>query len=262
MYDISTNDSFPPLCEIPDMSNDDPEPLLYRQLMAVKPSGMSPNKWLTEAGVNRSFFSDLRRSGNARTGTVEKLLELVGVTPSEFYGMSPPEASTEALAEERAARALPFRSDTELRDVPVVGTAMGADYELKVDGEMIFSEVTELSLGEVHDYARRPRALEGRKEVYVLTAVGDSMSPRFNPGDPAYVDPRATPRIGDDVVVYLRRAEGEDERVYSALLKEMVKSSRSHVELRQHNPGVNFTVDRKDIAHIHRIIPWRELTLF
>ncbi len=244
------------------MTMEEPEPLLYRQLMAVKPGGMTANKWLTEAGVNRSFFSDLRRSGNARMATVDKLLEIAGVTHAEFYGMAPPETSADAVASEAAARSLPFRADDERRDVPVVGTAMGADFELKVDGEMVFSEVIELALDEVHDYARRPKSLEGRKDVYVLTAVGDSMAPRFNPGDPAYVDPRATPRIGDDVVIYLRREEGDDERVYSALLKELVKSTRGYIELRQHNPAVTFTIDRKAIAQIHRIIPWRELTLF
>jgi len=262
MFEISTNDAQPELCENSYMTDEDAEPLLYRQLMAIKPAGLSPNKWLTEAGINRSFFSDLRRSGNARMATVAKLLEIAGVSQAEFYGLEAPETSAGAAAAEQVSRNLPFRADTEKRDIPVVGTAMGSDFELSHDGTMAFSEVTELSLDEVHDYARRPKALEGRKDVYVLMAVGESMSPRFNPGDPAYVDPRATPRIGDDVVVYLRREEGEEERVYSALLKELVRSTSTFVELRQHNPALTFTVERKAISQIHRIIPWRELTLF
>jgi phage repressor protein C with HTH and peptisase S24 domain len=88
------------------------------------------------------------------------------------------------------------------------------------------------------------------------------MAPRFHPGDPAYVDPRATPRIGDDVVVYLRKSEGDEDRVYSVLLKELARATSSFVELKQHKPNVVFTVPRKDIAMIHRIIPWRELTMF
>lgn len=262
MFAITESDLFQPMCEIADMTNEPTEPLLYRQLMAIKPLGMSNNKWLTQAGVNRSFFHDLKNRGRARTDIVDKLVEAVGVSPSEFYARNAPDVSPEAQQEEKVARSLPFLNEQEPRDIPILGTAMGTDFEITVDGELLFSEVTELDQGEVSDFARRPAALKGRKEVYGLYVTGESMAPRFRQGDPLYVDPKAQARIGDDVVLFLRKPEGDDERVYSVLIKELARSTSSFVELRQHNPALSFTVSRKDISAIHRVIPWRELTVF
>jgi len=259
---MTADDTGYQVCEIADMSGDDPEPLLYRQLMAVKPAAMTKNQWMVEAGVNRTFFNNLRKRGRARSDTIERLLDAIGVSPAQFYAMDGPSPTPAARESEVRSQQLPFRSETEKRDIPLIGTGMGADYEINVDGEMIFSEVTDLFLGEEPDHVRRPRALEGRSEVYALTVVGESMHPRYDPGDPVYVDPKATARIGDDVVVYLRRGEDDGERIYSVLIKRLDRSTSGFVELHQFKPAVTFTVSRSDIAKIHRIIPWREMTMF
>lgn len=251
------------LCDISDMQTPNDEPLLYRQLMAIKPEGWSPNQWLVESGVNRSFFTDLKKRGNANWSTIEKLVEAAGMTLAQFQALDAPEVDPESRRSEVASRRLPFRHEEELRDIPVLGTAMGADFEIGENGEMTFAEVTELFLNEEVDRVRRPRTLVGRKDVYALHIVGSSMEPRFEPGDPIYIDPRSTPRIGDDVAVYLRRPIGDDdEQVYSVLIKRLVRRTSTHIELRQFNPDLGFTVQTKAIARIERVIPFRELAAF
>lgn len=263
MFAIDENDVGMRLCEIADTMETPEEPLLYRQLMAAKPASLTPNQWLVQAGVNRSFFSNLRQRGRARNDIVEKLLEAIGITPAQFYAMSAPDASPESRAQEVSAKSLPFMAEGELRDVPVVGSALGADLEFEEDGRAVVAEVTDLFLGDVHDYARRPAALLKRRDVYAVTVVGSSMSDRWDPGDPVYVDPKTTPRIGDDVVVYLRQADGHDgERVHSVLIKRLQKRTASYLELLQLNPRLTFNVSTKDVAMIHRVIPYRELVLF
>jgi phage repressor protein C with HTH and peptisase S24 domain len=262
LFAISERDRLTGLCEIADMAENEDEPLLYRQLLAIKPMGLTRNQWLIDAGVNRSFFSDLKKRGRARSDIIDKVIEAAGMSPAQFYALNGPETSVEARKDEKIARQLPFMRDDEPRDVPVLGTAMGTDFEVNLDGHMVFSEVTELDLGEITDHAPRPPALRGRMEVYALIVSGESMSPRHRQGDGVYVDPKAQPRVGDDVVLYLRKPEGDGERVYSVLIKELVRSTSSFVELYQHTPNLTFTVTRSDIFAIHRVIPWRELMMF
>lgn len=263
MFAIDENDVGQRLCEIADNMENTDEPLLYRQLMAVKPKSLTPNQWLVQAGVNRSFFSNLRQRGRARNDIVEKLVEAIGLTPAQFYGMTAPDSSPETRAQEVRAQSLPFMAEGEMRDVPVVGSALGADLEFTEDGESIFAEVTDLFLDEVQDYARRPAALLNRRDVYAVSVVGSSMSDRWDPGDPVYVDPKTTPRLGDDVVVYLRQSDGADgERMHSVLIKRLQKRTAAYLELLQFNPRQTFHVPTKDVAMIHRVIPYRELVLF
>jgi phage repressor protein C with HTH and peptisase S24 domain len=262
---MDENDASVRLCENANtMGTPDEEPLLYRKLMAAKPVGMTPNRWLTEAGVNRSFFTTLKKRGNANWQTVEKLLTIAGLTPDEFAAMQSPATDRDSVEEERALQKLPFlRDDEERRDIPMLGTALGADFEVSDDGVPQFAEVTDLHLDEVVDHLRRPVSLKNRPHLYALSVVGASMSPRYEPGDPTYIDPKATPRIGDDVVVYLRKPEGEEgERVFSVLLKRLVKRTAAFIELEQFNPPVTFKLEAKSVARIDRVIPWREIAIF
>jgi hypothetical protein len=245
------------------MEETNKDPLLYRQLMAIKPGNMTPNAWMLQAGVSRSFLTDLRKRGNARQDSIRAMVEAAGHSMADFYAMPPIDASPEARADFLHSERLPFRAYDEPRDIPMLGTAMGADFQIGETGEMAFAETIDLNLDEVVDYLRRPLALRGRKDVYGFTTVGSSMSPRFEPGDPGYADPRQTPRIGDDVLVYLvkRDAEGEG-RIHSVLVKRLLKRTASYIELEQFNPAMSFPVPTANIAMIHRVIPMREMVLF
>jgi phage repressor protein C with HTH and peptisase S24 domain len=80
--------------------------------------------------------------------------------------------------------------------VPLLGTAYGGDWEDEI-------ELTELHLSEVLDNLARPPSLANDDEAYAIEIIGDSMFPRFKPGERAFVSPKAAVRPGDDVIVQL-----------------------------------------------------------
>ncbi|UYY60130.1 S24 family peptidase [Sphingomonas sp. S2-65] len=236
---------------------------LFDRLMAVKPDGLSMNAWATGAQVNRSIFADIKKRDAAHPDTVDKLLDFIGLTKAEFHAGVKQEQKEAPSAVVRAPR-LAFRGDDRPRDIPIVGTAECADIDFEADGGVsIPVETLELDMADVVDYARRPVSLDNRRDVYAIYFRGHSMAPRYEPGEIGYVDPMRPARPRDYVIVQLRRGEGEDaDRTVVAMAKRLVKQSASFIELEQFNPAATFRIDRKRVAHIHRIIPWDELVAF
>lgn len=145
-----------------------------------------------------------------------------------------------------------WRAPEQSAPVPLVGSALGGEWE----GMDEAIELTELHLGEVLDYLARPPSLSGDKGAYAVTIVGDSMAPRFEPGERAFVSPRDTVGIGDDVILQLKDVGGEGDladRITMVLIKRLVRRSTKFVEMRQFNPDTVFRVPTERIAAIHRV---------
>ncbi|HEY8593279.1 MAG TPA: S24 family peptidase [Sphingomicrobium sp.] len=233
------------------MAEAEPDNPVYAALMAVRPAGLSNNEWATRAGIHRSIFNGIRAHGNPTDRTIDRLLDAIGVSRAAFEerrtpvrtevrgtGMSPQEA--------RAAWSMP-----QAKAVPLLGTAFGGDWE-----ELEGVELTELNLSEVLDNLARPPSLANDEEAYAIEIVGDSMAPRFEPGEHAFVSPKAAVRPGDDVVVQLTDpdAEGDlERRVTMVLIKRLVKRSASFLELKQFNPDRTFRVPIARVRRIHRV---------
>jgi phage repressor protein C with HTH and peptisase S24 domain len=144
-----------------------------------------------------------------------------------------------------------------VKPVPLLGTALGGGWG---DAEI---EMTELRLGEILDRVSRPQSLLGDDAAYALEIVGDSMAPRFEPGERVFVSPKANVRPGDDVIVQLvdPRAELDlADAVTEVLIKRFVRRTAAFVELRQFNPDQTFQVPLNRIAKqggrlaIHRVM--------
>jgi hypothetical protein len=163
--------------------------------------------------------------------------ELVVKTEVKGTGMSPSEV--------RDAWAMAGN----VKPVPLLGTAMGGDWEGLADVEL-----TELRLSEVLDYLARPPSLAADPEAYAVEITGTSMNPRFEPGERAFVSPKSPVRIGDDVIVQLKQAhpEGSDftDTVTAVLIKRLVKRNAEYIELRQFNPDQTFRVPIGSIASV------------
>jgi SOS-response transcriptional repressor LexA len=238
----------------------DARPSLYDLLLAIKPDDLTPNSWASRAGVSRSWFTDVRNGANPRTDTLEKVLGAIGMTPAQFHDL---QADTGVRASiQGPSKALPFRGRSEPMDLPLMGTAQASDLEVKDDGTTVFVERMDLDMDNVVEMLRRPPTLAGRDDVYAISTLGTSMMPKFEDGDPAYVESRRQPRQGDYVVVQLARPEGQEGRVYLVLLKRLVRRTSDFIELEQLNPPLRFTVPLKDVHAIHRVKPWREIVFF
>lgn len=238
------------MCEIADAMASAPATSLYEALMAVKPDDLTPNAWAVRAGVNRNVFNDVRRRGTLKTDILQKLLGAVDVSFAQFdAGLHPVKTEVAGTGVSGAADVRREFFGEKPAQMPLLGTATGGEYG-DIDEDI---ELTELHLGEVLDYLAKPLSLARDKDAYALTIVGDSMAPRFKPGERVAVSPLASIAIGDDVIVQLRGMDGEDERVKMVLIKELVRRSASTVTLRQHNPARDFTVARGRVVSMHKV---------
>jgi SOS-response transcriptional repressor LexA len=227
---------------------------IHDDLMRFKPEGMSPNAWAMKAGVSRTVWADMRRHGNPSRRTLERLLSAAGSSLAEFEALriSGPAAADEGSRSSFQDRQGAPWGSAQLPNLPLIATEIAGEWGNP--GSRI--ELTKLRAGELVDRLPRPASLARDPSAYAITAVGDSMWPRFRPGRRLAVSPKAPVAIGDDVVVKLKGPEGAGagDGAVSALIKELVRRSSSGVELRQFNPDVRFEVPAADIAAIEKVI--------
>ena len=199
------------------------------------------------------MIRDIRRGKDPSGSRLSELARALETTSDYLVG------ATDAPAIGGAAPAPAIPAAEELpRDIPVYGTALGADASFwsEHDGEVAI-EQTDLNTGEVIDWYRRPPALRDRRDVYMLFTASDSMAPAYEAGRAIPVDPRRPPSIRDYVVVYLRA--GDDDSAAAVLIKRLVKRSASYIELEQFNPPAVFRLEARQFSAMHRVMPWDEV---
>ena len=226
------------------------DPPLYRDLLRLKPDGVTPNGWAVKAGVSRTVWSDMRRHGNPSRRTLEKLLVAANSSLAEFEALriGAPEGIATGPAPEGVgdARSLGWRG-APLSPIPHYRTSPAGDWE----GDVRPIEVTGFDPDSIQSHVDRPQSLAADREAYALTVIGDSMWPRFRPGRCLLVSPAAAVAVGDDVVLRLRQEGDGPARV---LIKEMTRRTSRFVELRQFNPDAVFRVDASQVASLHKVV--------
>ena len=135
--------------------------------------------------------------------------------------------------------------------MPVYGTGYCDDLEVTVDGNVAHIEQTLFEPSVVLHMITRPAALNGAKDAYGIYFHGSSMEPRFLQGEIGIVVTNPPPGPGDFVVVQLNDGNGDD--VVHVLVKQLVRVTSASVELRQFNPDMVFTFERRRITRMHRI---------
>lgn len=253
---------------------------LYDDLMRLMPPGWTENKWTVEAGINRVFFQDLRKGAEPKTSTLEKLLSAVDLSLTEFYALqSAGKLETRAAKASRLeAKSEPYRPApidliSSMRagpgiplDLPVFGTAEGAAEPVGDNGETILAQSMECTFDGAVEHRSRPPGLMGRRDVYGLYIVGDSMEPRTWSGELEIFDPVRPPSIGDFVAVYLRTARCEEgidhdgEATVRVLYKRLLRRGMNFIELEQYNPPLIFRIPTTHVAKMHRAMRKDELT--
>lgn len=219
-----------------------------------KARGLKQNDLADPLGIDVTQISRMER-GNASISVdrLQQIATILKVAPSDLL------SATAELPEPQPATSkvdgpTPTRGD---EDLPVWGTVLGAPRE--IDGEAI--EQTNLNSGETVHHVRRPAALDGREDAYCLYVQGHSMEPAHMSGDLVLVEAKRPPRIGDDVVVYLRAAGEEDDgaRARAVLIKRLARRTATHIELEQFNPAKTFRLDLPDIVRIDRVMRMADL---
>lgn len=98
----------------------------------------------------------------------------------------------------------------------------------------------------------RPDNLRGVAGAYAVYVKGDSMAPRYEPGEIVHVHPGKPVLRGSYVLV--QRNNPADESQPLAIIKRLVRQSGSKVTLGQLNPKKEFDVPAGDIVSIHKIV--------
>ncbi|MGB0748934.1 MAG: LexA family transcriptional regulator [Magnetospiraceae bacterium] len=133
-------------------------------------------------------------------------------------------------------------ADAMPRDIPVRGSAEGGDGE-------------HFEIGDVVDYARRPPGLRNVRNVYALYVTGESMVPRFEPGDLIFVHPDRPPSPGCDVVIQMH----DHTEIHRAMVKRLVRRNASALIVAQFNPAREITLDPREVQAVHRVLSTAEL---
>jgi len=225
------------------------ESQIYRDLMRFKPDGLSANAWAVKAGVSRTVWADMRRHGNPSRRTLEKLLAVAGSSLAEFEALRIGVGAGYAVSEASGVGESPARGwkASPPAQMPLLGSALAGEWGSAGSG----IELVEIRQRDCVGRVPRPASLAAGDEVYAITVVGDSMWPRFRPGRRVAISPRAPVAVGDDVLVILKKNSPGGGNL--ALLKELVRRTSTHLELRQFNPDATLNVSAADVEAIHKV---------
>lgn len=195
------------------------------------------------AGLGETYVRDALKRGRGKLENLFKVAAELGKSNEWLLG-----AVESGPVEMRGSATVTMKPNASRREpapsygppLDVLGVSRGGD-----DGKLVYN-------GQVIETIPRPPQLENVDEAYATYVVGDSMRPRFKPGEKVWVHPHRPPRQGDDVVVQLHpETEGEAPEGY---IKEFVKLTPTKLVLWQHNPGEEIELHRRLVKSVHVIV--------
>jgi phage repressor protein C with HTH and peptisase S24 domain len=101
------------------------------------------------------------------------------------------------------------------------------------------------------DFVDAPPKLIAISDAYAVYIVGDSMVPRFESGEVAYVNPNVQPHRDDYVVVQTSKDGGD---TIQGWVKRFISMDDRTLKVSQLNPSKILTFQRKNVIAVHRIV--------
>ncbi len=208
------------------------------QIKALREArGLSQQKLADMAGCGQGDIAKLE-TGAKRT-TVDWMVRLaphLGCEPKDLMPPAPGDAPLLRLPGGDVAIG-PRRQPTHPRDqrdlIPVRSAARGGEQEMFLhDGPI--------------DWVPRPYSLLNVREPYALYMVGESMLPRFRPGQLLYVNPHRPITAGYGAVITKKND--------AVMVKEFLRRTNRVIELRQYNPEEPIEIELDDVVEVHTIV--------
>lgn len=136
------------------------------------------------------------------------------------------------------------------RFIPSAGSELGRNNDLRIyaaaeggPGEMVVST-------DPIDIVQRPWYLRNVKDGYGVVIIGESMSPKFEPGDVVIVNPRLPP-IRNKPAIFIA---GEQTGGFTATIKLLIRETPAEWQVRQFNPRREFVLPKKIWTKALRIV--------
>lgn len=198
--------------------------------------GWSQKDLADRVGVSQVAIKKIESSQTRQSKFLPKIarvleLDLAEIDPSFHEGDEPAEQNA-PLPESKLL--LPGR------DFPIYAAAEGGPGEIIRSADPI-------------DWHPRPAPVAHVKNAYGLFVVGESMSPEFEPGDIALINPALPPLTGKPCIFY---AEMHGEA--RATIKRFVRANNQNWFVYQHNPPRGgpheFTLPRREWGICHRVL--------
>lgn len=146
-----------------------------------------------------------------------------------------------------AGEVLPVLSPIKVPiDVPVFGTVAASGFE---GGAFRLSS-------DIVEWAARPPGLMMVPDLYALEVRGDSMFPKFEPGDIIYVHPHRQYRPGDVVVIQEPDSDNGEPRSY---VKVFRKETDAQLIASQYNPPTELEFAKSSGFKVHKVMTNRDL---
>lgn len=184
--------------------------------------------------VHRAYIKDLLdgRKSTIAANRMEDVAVALETTVAFLTGNDENVKSTEI-----GAAVKPLR-------IPILGTARGAITEnFSIQEKPI-------------NYVPSPPALVNATGIYALLVEGNSMAPRYRPGDLIFLDPHRKHRPGDDVIVRLQNHRGERDNT----LGELIAISEDGIQIRKLKSASDVTLKwSTDVSDIHRVLTVNEM---
>lgn len=221
-----------------------------------KSLGLSQEQFGARVGQSQKTVSDWESGNVTQIRSWEKVADVLGIDHDAFLSLMS-EAVTMNPAAQRVSAAVRQVMNARAhsgsgtikvgespnigaRDVPVRGRAVGGE-----DGVYEFN-------GEVLGWEMRPPILAGVKEAYSVYVDGESMYPRYKPGETVWINPNLPASRGADVIVQLYPNDPDDPP--RGFIKEFVGWTPNHLRLHQWNPAQEITFPRAMVKSVHTIV--------
>lgn len=250
----------PPVWEYPAVGNI-AEILPERLREQLDRTGKSKRQLSLAIGAHAGYVRDLldpERFNVPSATRLQSMARELGVSADYLAGTSehPEPVQSEVMLSDRL---IEFRGpEPGGPAIPLVGTGDCADLEVTSEsGELVTIERCSFDPEYHVRYIARPPALRGARDLYAIYFHGESMIPRFEPGEVGIVDPTRPTKPGDYVLVQL--TDGSIEEVVSVLVKRLVRQTAKELVLEQFNPAMIFTVPRSRVMRVHRVLQQTDL---
>lgn len=217
-------------------------------------TGLKVAPWEKEAGLGdgtlRKYLDEVSHTMTDRTlqrlamaatrmlGREVLVAEMLGETPIQGSFLN--DVAGRARQQVTGAAGTSLATPAILRDLMVHSSAKGGTDDLSA---MVISS-------EPVAYVERPAPLLGVVDGYAVYISGDSMSPAYESGDLAFVNPSLPPRPSNYCVFQGAHEDG----VHRALLKRLVRETSTTWQVKQYEPPMTFSLQKSHWPQAHVVI--------